>query len=150
MTVNIVLRSNAGHNLMQLIQETITEVETYMGEPFPAPNSNVIYADTGDRFVRAYWTSTHMVLPAAFDSFSAHNAHDRYSTTRHEIAHYYWHGSATWVNEGAAELISAAAHAYQNNQPIRYAGYANHRPCEQHRTIAELTGGGNAADGGGA
>ena len=147
-TVNIARNSNNSHNLLRQIRRTIADVENYMGEPFPASTVTVIYAGTGDEHARAYWTPTHVVLPTQFDSFSADSAADRYSTTTHEIAHYYWHHGAKWLNEGAAELISAASHAYRNNQPVRHAGYANHRPCEKHRTIAELTASDAAADNG--
>ena len=52
----------------------------------------------------------------------------------HEVAHYYWHHQAIWINEGMAETLTS----YIENERVDTPIALSNPPCSTYRSIIEL------------
>ena len=107
----VVVRTQPGpERSLDLLEESVRFTESYMGEPFPVNLVLLLYADTVGLDVVDQNSGTSIVVHPDFDrdadSFEADEAE---FIVIHEVAHFYWHSSShSWLDEGAAEFLSAA------------------------------------------
>ena len=120
---------------MDLLEHSVREVEAFMNLPLPT-------GYVGMLFERAVWRDfaganfgTHVaVLPRYDVDDGSHEADVAGRIIAHEVAHYYWYGNNTWVDEGAAEVMASISEQARTGQPVR----VTNRPCAHVRTIAGL------------
>ncbi len=120
---------------MDLLEHSVREVEAFMDLPLPT-------GYVGMLFERAVWSDfaganfgTHVaVLPRYDVDDGSHEAEVAGRIIAHEVAHYYWYGNSTWVDEGAAEVTASISEQARTGQPVR----VTNRPCAHVRTIAGL------------
>ena len=88
---------------MDLLEHSVQSIEDFMGTPFPTNHVAVFFNEeavledaAGVNF------GTHITMLPRYDvDDSSHDANFLPSLTAHEVAHYYWRGSETWIDEGA-------------------------------------------------
>ena len=120
---------------MDLLEHSVREVEAYMDLPLPTRYVGML-------FERAVWSDfaganfgTHVaVLPEYDVDDGSHEAKVAGSIIAHEVAHYYWNGNSTWVDEGASDVMASVAERARKGQPIR----VTNPPCAYARAIAGL------------
>ena len=131
-----ILRTGPGSaRSMDLLEHAVRQAETFMDLPLPT-------GYVGMLFERAVWADfaganfgTHVaVLPEYDVDDGSHEAEVAGRIIAHEVAHYYWNGNSTWVDEGASELMAAAAEYARRGQPVK----VTRPPCAYTRTIAGL------------
>ena len=105
-----VMRTVPGSPLtMDILEAALYTVEEFMSLPFPERHINHLIEDaTRHTFSGTYFGSHIATLPVFEETrLLASRAPSLYA---HELAHYYWTGNETWIDEGAAsfmELIHA-------------------------------------------
>ena len=78
---------------------------------------------------------THMEILKEYDSGPpAWGDDDLGIIIAHEVAHYYWTGEKTWMNEGAAEFLAI----YSENKKVGRAMTRTNNSCSQANSISAL------------
>ena len=93
---------------MDLLEDAVRFAEDYMGEPFPTNFVLLLYADAVVSEFAGHNTGFNMTIHPDFDTDddSDESYYAPFILT-HEVAHYYWgNSSQTWLDEGAAEVMS--------------------------------------------
>ena len=130
---------------MDLLEHSVREVEALMNMPLPT-------GYVGMLFERAVWRDfaganfgTHVaVLPEYDVNDGSSKAQSAARVIAHEVAHYYWNGNSTWVDEGAAEIVASVIENARKGQPIE----VTNPPCAYARTILGLEGLGASSEDG--
>ena len=138
-----IVRTRPGSMLsMDLLENAVREAESLMGEPLPARHRAVHPAfATGTREPLARSVALLFENPA-FGPFNGvnnlgnhiviHPNHDADARLiAHEVAHYYWLGSADWIDEGMAELTASAIENRRVGTPVNFAN----QPCVVARSL---------------
>lgn len=108
-----VMRSTA-RNEEYLIEHTAWAaewMEELMGEPLPV-NHIILAMDT--KSVTPQYAGTNFGIAMSYDEASEQQlgtweANSLRSGIVHEVAHYYWHGMAGWIDEGMANMAEVLA-----------------------------------------
>lgn len=116
---------------MDLLEHSVREVEAFMNLPLPTGYVGMLFerAVWGD-FAGANFGTHVAVLPRYDVDDGSHEA----EVAGRIVAHYYWYGNNTWVDEGAAELMASISEQARTGQPVRVTNL----PCAYVRTIAGL------------
>ena len=105
----IIVRTRPGSDKsMDHLEDAVRFTESYMDEALPRNLVLLLYADAVQSGFDGHNSWTNMVVHPDYDTDNGRDddIYDRMILT-HEVAHYYWYGSAeSWLDEGAAELIS--------------------------------------------
>ena len=122
---------------MDLLEDAVRFAEDYMGEPFPTNFVLLLYADAMMSEFAGHNTGFNMTIHPDFDTDD--DSDESYYAPfllAHEVAHYYWnYSSQTWLDEGAAEVMSIIYEEATTGQEAW--GAANTLPCPY---AADLTG----------
>ena len=106
----VIVRAQPGSDKsMDHLEDAVRFTESYMDEPLPRNLVLLLYADAVQSGFAGHNSGTNMVVHPDYDTDGGdYDIYDRMILT-HEVAHYYWHGSAeSWLDEGAAEMISVS------------------------------------------
>ena len=106
----IIVRTQPGSDeSMDHLEDAVRFTESYMDEALPRNLVLLLYADAVQSGFAGHNSGTNMVVHPDYDTDGGdYGIYDRMILT-HEVAHYYWHGSAeSWLDEGAAEMISVS------------------------------------------
>ena len=107
----VIVRTQAGSQKgMDFLEDAVRFTESYMGEALPRSLVILLYADAVYLGFDGHNSGTNMIVHPDYDLDRGRvdDLYDRMILT-HEVAHYYWHSSAeSWLDEGAAEMISVS------------------------------------------
>ena len=119
---------------MDFLEHSVRTIEEFMGEPLPTNYIALLYDDAVSPGAGGTNFGTHMTMSLLYDvengvwwDYTPH-------TVAHEVAHYYWTGNQTWINEGTAELLGSISEYARIETPVE----ATNNPCASVKTIAEL------------
>ena len=120
---------------MDLLEHAVRTAESFMGAPFPAKGVVLLYEDAVPEHAAGTFFGTHMAIRAKYDVHDhSYESSLSGSIIAHEVAHYYWHGNAAWVDEGASDLLASVSEERRVSAPVGATNY----PCPYARTIARL------------
>ena len=121
---------------MDSLAKSVAFAEDYMGEPFPANTVLLLFADAVRGDFAGHYAGSNITIHPDFDSDDAEEI------IMHEVAHYYWHGSAhDWLDEGAAEFLSVRyleSEMGVNANEILAMGFLGEDSCDEIDTLSEL------------
>ncbi len=135
MVLSIVRTGPGSARSMDLLEHSVREVEAFMDLPLPT-------GYVGMLFERAVWRDfeganfgTHIaVLPEYDVDDGSHEAGIAGRIIAHEVAHHFWSGNSTWVDEGVSEVMASVSEHSRKGKPVKVAN----PPCAYARTIAGL------------
>ena len=135
-TLLAIIRTGPGaERSMDLLEHAVRYAEEYMEEPFPTGYVGWLFGDAVTRGFAGTNFGTHFATLAKYDvDDGSHEADFTGSLTAHEVAHYYWLGNSSWVDEGAANFIEAVSENARIDAPVE----VSNEPCGYVRTIAKL------------
>ncbi len=120
---------------MDLLEHSLREVEEFMGEPLPTNFVGLLFADAVTGYAAGTNFGTHIAILPKYDvadgSFEAGIVG---STIAHEVAHYYWSGNQSWVDEGAANFMASVIDGARTGRPVA----ATRPPCAYASNLGEL------------
>ena len=120
---------------MDLLEHSVREVEALMDLPLPTGYVGMLFERAVWRdFVGANFGTHVAVLPEYDVDDGSSKARSTARIIAHEVAHYYWNGNSTWVDEGAAEIVASVIENARRGQPIE----VTNPPCAYARTILGL------------
>ena len=126
---------------MEILEHAVRTIEEYMGQPIPVQGSEirldfvpVITGSGGDP--AGIHKGTHMEILQEYDSGQSWQHDSLGSIIAHEVAHYYWAGDRTWLDEGAADFLALYAENRRTGAPIR----PENQRCYQVSNISQLEG----------
>ena len=124
---------NAGS--MDLLANAVRSAEAFIDEPFPV---NYVALFFGENVLRPGAAGTHFgthiaVLPR-YDAVDGGSAASASHVIAHEVAHYYWRGNKSWVDEGASDFTASIAENERIGAPVE----ATNPPCAYATNIADL------------
>ena len=117
-------------NTMDLMEEAVRGVESFMDLPMPTQMVAVLFADS----VIPGYDGTNFGSGIAILPEHEEDQDGLRNIMAHEVAHYYWVGNRDWVDEGMSELI--AAH-HRRQSPGGGMASSNY-PCSQATNIRVL------------
>ena len=101
-SLNLLQRGETGHpEALQILREAALTVDTFMGAPMNEPVITVLFIHGNSPGVAASTRGNIIIVTPR----SKDNRRDLESTLAHEIAHIYWRGNESWLDEGMAEFI---------------------------------------------
>ncbi len=121
---------------MNLLEYSVQSIEEFMGLPFPTNHVAVLFDEeailegaAGVNF------GTHVTMLSEYDvDDGSHDANFLPSLTAHEVAHYYWRGNETWIDEGGATFMEFAVEKARTGRGL----IADRYPCPYVSSIAEV------------
>ena len=133
-----IVRTRPGsQHTMDLLEAAVLWLEEFTG--YPLPTGEVVYlfeeatrSSFGGPFGGTHCGSHIVSLPEYDEDSKSRRA--RLQLLAHELAHYYWTDFKQWVNEGAANFLSAISVNAGEGWPIN----PEEVPCTHYRSIAEL------------
>ena len=114
---------------MDLLENAVREVESLMGEPLPTRYVGLLFENALDPWAGGTNFGTYIVIRPKHDTREG-SPH----LIAHEVAHYYWAGSADWIDEGMAELMASAVENRRVGTPINLTN----TPCRFARSLKDL------------
>ena len=135
--VLVIIRTRPGAaRSIDLLEHSVRSAEEYMGAPLPTNYVGLLYENAVSGSNKAEFFGTHIAVLAKHDvEDGSHEAEIVASSViAHEVAHYYWNDNATWMDEGAADLMASIVEGARTGRPVRVTKL----PCAYARTIAEL------------
>ncbi|MYB49446.1 MAG: hypothetical protein F4X72_09340 [Dehalococcoidia bacterium] len=133
--LSIIRTSPGAERSMDLLEHSVRSAEEYMGTPLPTNYVGLLYEDAVPGSFAGANFGTHIAILPKFDvDDGTSDAEFASSNIAHEVAHYYWSGNESWVDEGTAEFMASIIEHDRTGTPI---GAAN-SPCPHARNIAEL------------
>ena len=136
MDLAIVRTAPGAARSMDLLEHSVRSIEEFIGAPFPTNHVAVLF-DEGAVFEGAAGVNfgTHVTMLPKYDADDgSHDANFLPSLTAHEVAHYYWRGSETWIDEGSATFMEFPVENIRTNRGL----IADHYPCPYVFSIAEV------------
>lgn len=121
---------------MDLLVESVEFVEDYMGEPFPVNTVLLLFADAVREGFAGHYSGANIMVHPDYDNGDSRHV------IMHEVAHYYWYGSAyDWLDEGAAEFLSIRDLEKKTGRDagdILEMGFRGDESCGTVDTLSEL------------
>ena len=124
---------------MEILEHAVKTIEEYMGEPIPLKGNEIrldfVEKLDGPSDFAGVYKGTHMEILQVLDAEPLGLGDDRLAIAiAHEVAHYYWNGGKTWLDEGAAEFLAI----YSENKRVGRAMIKTNTACAQASTISYL------------
>lgn len=107
-----------------------------MGAALPTRYVGLLYEDAVPGGFIGFNNGLHMTMLPRFDVDDG-SGESKFSPRglAHEVAHYYWSGNATWIDEGASELMASVIEFERTGVPVGVGT----DPCPYVRTISTLS-----------
>lgn len=120
---------------MDVLEHSVRTAEKLLQAPLPTRYVGVLFGDVVELGAPAQNFDTHIGMLARYDVDQDHYTAD-YSAIlmAHEVAHYYWRGNSSWLDEGLANLMGVIAEHTRGGRPIEPAT----RLCREARNILSL------------
>ena len=120
---------------MDLLEQAVRHAEEFMAAPFPAGYVGWLVAEAVIPTFAGTNFGTHITTLPEYDSDDDGESDEAAGAlVAHEVAHYYWKGNSTWVDEGIADLMASVSENARTGRPVE----VTKSPCGYVRTIAEL------------
>ena len=121
---------------MNLLEYSVRSIEEFMGAPFPTNYVAVLFSEEATvEGAAGVNFGTHVTMLPEYDvDDGSHDANFLPSLTAHEISHYYWRGSETWIDEGGATFMEFAVEKARVGRGL----IADRYPCAYAPSIAVL------------
>ena len=120
---------------MDLLERSVSAIESMMAAPLPTNFVGLLYQDIVPLRAGGVNSGTHIAIQPRFDvDDGSDDAAEAGHLTAHEVAHYYWTGNADWIDEGMAETMATLVEHERTGYPLE----ARNWPCPYVRTIAAL------------
>ena len=121
---------------MDLLEHSVRSIEEFMGTPFPTNHVAVLFSGEAllERAAGVNFGTHIMMLPRYDVDDSSHEANFLPSLTAHEVAHYYWRGNETWIDEGSATFMEFPVENMRTGRGL----IADRYPCPYVSSIAEV------------
>ena len=125
--LTIVRTQNQTTASMDYLEHAVRFAEKLMAAPLPTNYVALYFGALGPTFGANNWW-THMAIRQSDDGL------ERVArTAAHEVGHYYFRGaSATWINEGTANIIHILAEYERTGSPLET--HLKNRPCDSSIT----------------
>ena len=144
----LILRAQPGSRVaMDLLENAVRSAERFMGIPFPTDQVTLRFTKLNVQkgydgsFSSGSFSGgqvrilpTHDQHPLVTTHYSPGNEKRLAEIIAHEVAHYYWHHHANWINEGMAETLTS----YIENDRVDAAIAPHNPPCSIYQSIIEL------------
>ena len=120
---------------MDLLEHSVRSIEEFMGMPFPTNHVAVLVEEAVSEGAAGTHFGTHIAISPKFDvDDGSQLANFLPSLTAHEVAHYYWRGNPTWIDEGGATFMEFPVENKRTGRRL----IADRYPCPYVSSIAEL------------
>ena len=133
------LKPGARHS-MDLLERSVRGAERLMAAPLPTGYVGLLYADVLSGSTLGVNYGTHITLGPEYDvDDGSREAYQNAQIMAHEVGHYYWNKNASWLDEGASDLLGyvvAASEGDRGGNDRRAATVIY--PTGHFRSIAEL------------
>ena len=143
----LILRAQPGSEVaMDLLESSVRSAERFMNIPFPTDQVTLQFtkANVEEGYAGSFSTSflvgAVQILPR-YDQhalvtthYSPGNEKELAEIIAHEVAHYYWHHYASWINEGMADTLTSYIENDRVGTPIAFS----RSPCSEYQSIIEL------------
>ena len=115
---------------MGYLEHAVSFAENLMAAPLPTNYVALYYGSLGPRYGANNWW-THMAIRQSGDGLEEYAR-----TIAHEVGHYYFRdASATWINEGTANIIHILAEHERTGSPLET--HLKNRSCDSSvKTLA--------------
>ena len=135
-----ILRTRPGADrTMGQLEAAVRQVEAVMGLPFPSRHVIYLFEEATSSSHSGVFGGTnfgtHIVSLPSYDDV-AFDSDFLFRHLAHEVAHYYWTGNRSWLDEGAANLIEAVAAGLEYGRTVA----PKTEPCAYAQNIAGLEG----------
>ena len=132
--LDIIRTAPGAASSIDLLEHSVRRMEEYMGAPFPTRYVSILYENAVSAGAGGANFGTHIaILPKA--DVDDENELDR-PLIAHEVAHYYWGGNKSWIDEGGANFLEIERHF--NEASRNAAASVSDPPCGYASNIAEL------------
>ena len=121
---------------MNLLEYSVRSIEEFMGAPFPTNYVAALFEEaTAGRYAAGTYYGTHIAMLPEYDvDDGSQSANFLPSLTAHEVSHYYWSGSETWIDEGGATFMEFASEKARVGRGL----IADRYPCAYASSIAQV------------
>ena len=120
---------------MDLLEHSVRGIEEFMGTPFPTNHVAALFEESGREKAAGVNFGTHITMRPKYDvDDSSHDANFLPILTAHEVAHYYWRGNETWIDEGGATFMEFPVENMRTGRGL----IADRYPCAYVSSIAEV------------
>ena len=121
---------------MDLLEHSVRSIEEFMGAPFPTNYIAAFFEKaTAGRTSAGTYFGTHIAMLPRYDvDDGSRDANFLPSLTAHEVAHYYWHRSEDWIDEGGATFMEFAVEKARVGRGL----IADRYPCGYVSSISQL------------
>ena len=128
--LTIVRTKNRTTDSMGYLEDSVRFAENLMAAPLPTNYVALYYGSLGPRYGANNWW-THMAITQSGDGLEEYAR-----TITHEVGHYYFRdASATWINEGTANIIHILAEYERTGSPLET--HLKNRSCDSSvKTLA--------------
>ena len=131
--LDIIRTAPGASSSMDLLEHSVRRVEDYMGTPFPRRHVSILYENAVGAGGKNF--GTHIaILPKA--DVDEENERDR-TVIAHEVAHYYWGGNKSWIDEGGANFLELQRPS-MGTSPKDATASVSDPPCGNVSDIAEF------------
>ena len=131
-----IIRTGPGaERSMDLLDHATRTIEAYMATPLPTNYVGLLFEDAvpGDSAGANFGTYVGALAKYDIDDGSS-EADFAGSLIAHEVAHYYWSGNRSWVDEGIADFMGSLSENTRSDHPIE----VTNSPCAYAPNILEL------------
>ena len=141
----VIVRTRPGvRRSMDLLENAVREVESLIGEPLPTRYVGLLYdmalfddKDDDSSFAGIH-AGSYIAIRSEFDvDDGGSDADFPPYLIAHEVAHYYWAGSAAWINEGMANTMAEAIENRRVGRPLYNLTDVDCRFAALLRTLGE-------------
>ena len=132
-----IIRTDPGsERSMDLLQQTVQSAEKTMAMPFPTNYVAVLFEEGAvTEGAGGVNFGTHIgALPTYDKDNDSYESAELAGLLVHEVAHYYWRGNPSWIDEGLANTMGDLPEDAHVDNPVGEIG----PPCGYARTIAAL------------
>ncbi len=121
---------------MDLLEHSVRGIEEFMGTSFPTNYIAALFAEEAvSEGAAGTHFGTHIAMLPKYDvDDGSQLANFLPSLTAHEVAHYYWRGNETWIDEGGATFMEFPVENVRTGRGL----IADHYPCPYVSSIAEV------------
>ena len=144
----LILRAQPGSTVaMDILENAVRSAEQFMGIPFPTDQVTLrftelnVQRDSDGSFSSGTFSGGQVQILPTYDQhalvtthYSPGNEKRLAEIIAHEVAHYYWHHHANWINEGMAETLMS----YIENDRVGTPIALSEPPCSIYQSIIEL------------
>ena len=131
-----IIRTGPGaERSMDLLEHSVRQVEEFMGIPFPNRYVGWLVGEAVTPTFGGNNFGTHITTLPKYDvDDDSRSAQFTGHLVAHEVAHYYWSGNSTWVDEGAADVLATISENARTGRPVE----VTNNPCGYVRNINQL------------